>query len=234
MTDVFWLEQREQDVPCGDGWLSPDEKRRLSGMRFVKRRNDWILGRWTAKRTLAAHFELPSDRGSLARIEIRSADCGAPEPVLDNRPAPVIISLSHRSGAAMCAIGACGLELGCDLEVIEPRTDGFVADFFTEEEQAFIRRAPVSESTRFKALIWAAKESTLKALRAGLCLDTRSVNVRITTPIALANDAVCWRPFDVCESGGRLFQGWWQSDSILLRTIVALPAPRVPVQLVGF
>jgi len=35
------------------------------------------------------------------------------------------------------------VEIGCDLEVVEPRSDAFVADYFTSEEQALIARASV-------------------------------------------------------------------------------------------
>ena len=54
-----------------------------------------------------------------------------------NRP-QVTISLSHRSGAAICAVAPAGVDLGCDLEVIEPRSEAFVADYFTVDEQALV------------------------------------------------------------------------------------------------
>ena len=50
--NVYWLEQTEEDLPAEDDWLNASEMARLSGMRFPKRRVDWRLGRWTAKRAL--------------------------------------------------------------------------------------------------------------------------------------------------------------------------------------
>ena len=71
-----------------------------------------------------------------------------------------------------------GAELGCDLEIVEPRSDAFIADYFTAEEQALIERTSAADRSLLLALLWSAKESALKALRAGLRLDTRSVIVR--------------------------------------------------------
>ena len=42
--DVYWLEQRGAEVPPLDDWLSADETLRLTGMRFEKRRADWLYG----------------------------------------------------------------------------------------------------------------------------------------------------------------------------------------------
>jgi hypothetical protein len=36
-------------VPAENDWLSAIEGVCLNSMRFAKRRNDWRLGRWTAK-----------------------------------------------------------------------------------------------------------------------------------------------------------------------------------------
>ncbi len=38
-----------------------------------------------------------------------------------------------------------GVELGCDLEVIEPRSEAFLSDYFTAEEQALVARAHATD-----------------------------------------------------------------------------------------
>ena len=131
--DVFWLEQSEADLPAGDDWLSAGEVDRLTTMRVPKRRADWRLGRWTAKRALSAYLNLPGHHQALTDIEIRPAPSGAPEAFIANRPASAAISLSHCNGNAICAVAAFGTALGCDLELVEPRSDAFVADYFTVE-----------------------------------------------------------------------------------------------------
>src|ERR1700687_3935942 len=121
MMDVYWVEQNEGDPPAGDDWLNNSEAVRLDGMRFAKRRADWRLGRWTAKRALAVYLNLPTHLQALAEIEIRPAVSGAPEVFFANKPADVTISLSHRAGIAICSIAVSGAALGCDLESVEPR-----------------------------------------------------------------------------------------------------------------
>jgi 4'-phosphopantetheinyl transferase len=175
--DVYWLEQAEADVPSTNDWLSASEVDRLNGMRFTKRRADWRLGRWTAKRALAVSLNLPAHAQALAEIEIRAAPDGAPEVFFANNPGSVTVSLSHRAGTAVCAVALSGAALGCDLEMIEARTEGFVADYFTTEEQGLVARAFAPDRPQLCTLLWSAKESALKALRAGLRLDTRSVVV---------------------------------------------------------
>ena len=225
MIDVSWLEQTVADVPAEDYWLSAGEAGRLCGMRFPKRRADWKLGRWTAKRALAVYWNLPADLRSLARLEIRSAASGAPEAFLGDGPAPVTISISHRAGRAACAIARPEAALGCDLEIVEPRCDAFAADYFTVEEQELLAQASPADRFQLLALLWSAKESALKALRVGLRLDTRSVAVNnVAGQFPGDGD---WHPLCV-HYNGHGFHGWWRQTGNLVRTMVAAPAPATP------
>ena len=228
--EVYWLEQTEAHLPTVDDWLSPKEQALLTAMRFAKRRSDWRLGRWTAKNALALYFlylKLPADPQVLASIEIRSASTGAPEAYLGNQPAAATISLSHRAGIAACAVTMPGVELGCDLEMVEPRSDAFVADYFTTAEQSFIAQASVADRSRLLAMLWSAKESTLKALHEGLRLDTRSVIVTPDDGVDLQG----WSAMQVRHADHRSFCGWWQHADGIVRTVVAAPPPKPPVRL---
>lgn len=225
---VYWLEQKEADVPVGNDWLSADEALCLSGLRVAKRRTDWRLGRWTAKCALAAQLEVPANFEVFKKLDIRPAPSGAPEPFFGSRPAAVTISLSHSSGIAICAVTESGVEMGCDLETIEPRSNAFIADYFTVEERARVARASATDRPWLLALLWSAKESALKALREGLRLDTRSV---IVNPLAESCDINGWSPLSVRFAGGRVFQGWWQQTGNIVRTVVADPPPGSPIPL---
>jgi 4'-phosphopantetheinyl transferase len=227
--DLYWLEQTEADVPRDNEWLGEGEAALLEGMRFAKRRADWRLGRWTAKRALASFWNSSASSRALAATEIRPASTGAPEVYLSNSPAPVSISLSHRAGMAMCAVSRSVDALGCDVEIIEPRSDAFVADYFVPEERALIARVSGLERFELVALLWSAKESALKALRTGLRLDTRSV---VVTPMDRLFEVNGWRPLQVRCSEGNAFQGWWQSAHNIVRTLVADPPPPPPILLV--
>jgi len=240
--ETYWLEQTKADLPAHDNWLSSDEATLLSHVRFAKRRDDWRLGRWAAKCAAAAYLDLPGDARALREIEVRPAPSGAPELFVLNRLAAVTISISHRAGIAVCAIAMGGAALGCDLELIEPRSGSFVADYFTSEEQVLISREPEEDRPRFVTLLWSAKESALKALRNGLRLDTRCVAVTFHNQThhehaagALKQDSGLnpWQPLQVCYARSEIFYGWWQSMDRLVRTLVSAPPSPPPLYLGG-
>lgn len=234
---IAWLEQRQSDVPADNDWLSAEEKNCLGRLRVPKRCDDWRLGRWTAKQAVASYLRRPHDPRHLAGIEIRASDSGAPEIFLQDQPTPLSISLSHSHGTALCTVSSSEMRLGCDVEAIEPRSDAFVSDYFTADEQHIIAQASRGERATFQALIWSAKESALKALREGLRLDTRSVRVSFgdallpasskgqQTPSQLSfNERIppeAWRYLNVdSDSGGAVFAGWWRVENQMVRTIV--------------
>src|SRR5689334_22018067 len=95
---IYWLEQSALDVPTWDDWLSDEELTQLAAMRIPKRRQDWRLGRWTAKRAAALCHGLPT---SYRRIQIRPTVEGAPRLYVDGKPAPQAISLSHSNNKSL-------------------------------------------------------------------------------------------------------------------------------------
>ena len=213
--DVYWLEQAEGDVPAGDQWLSSGERSRLAALRFDKRRTDWRLGRWTAKRAVASRVNLPIDAQSLQDIEIRAASSGVPEVYLFNQRAAVSVSLSHRAGKALCVVGLSGASLGCDLELIELRDHSFLTDFL-----------PLNERPLLITLLWSAKESALKALHVGLRLSTTSLEVRppeaalCLLKSSLRNDCADWSELSLRSVGGSVLSGWWRCANNMVRTVV--------------
>jgi 4'-phosphopantetheinyl transferase len=222
---VYWLEQVEADVPAGNEWLSQAEAVRLDSFWIPKRRADWRLGRWTAKRAIAAFL---GANLRLDGIEVRADAAGAPQIFYLSCPTGFPISISHCRGVACCAIAERDGAVGCDLEWIEARDNAFVADYFTMEEQAAVEAAGPADRDSLVTLIWSAKESALKALRVGLAADTRSVTVQI------GNDPGLWHSLSVYHSAGE-FRGWWRISGNLVRTVVANPAcgPPVPLSAAG-
>ena len=217
--DVRWFEQSAADVPAGDDWLGARELIHLGGLRFARRRTDWRLGRWTAKRAVAAYLNLPG----LSGIEILAAPSGAPEAFLGSERAPVTISISHREGVAVCAVAGPGVAVGCDLEIVEPRSDAFATDYFTAGEQALMAESPAADRPRILALLWSGKESALKALGVGLRLSTLRVSVDAGDAL-MPDGGNQWRPLRA-RYGTQVFEGYWQQEGPLVRTMVAAPAP---------
>jgi 4'-phosphopantetheinyl transferase len=237
--EIYWLEQLIADVPLDDEWLSGGEQLVLAGLKIPKRRADWRLGRWTAKRAVAAYLEPTSGPKQLVAIEIRPAVTGAPEVFLDHQPADVSISLSHRDGTAACAIVPSGAVVGCDLELVEVRSDAFIGDYFTAAEQTCIAQSPPEQRDRLVTILWSAKECALKALRTGLRVDTRTVSASISfgSCNALAGDGTDsamageWCRLSVQYEDSKVFSGWWQCIDRLARTVVSEPCAKAPTYL---
>lgn len=193
----------ESGVPAHDDWLTGAEARRLASMRYTKRRDEARLGRWTAKNAVARAFDLSSTPADLADVVIRNAPDGAPEVFLGSRPAGLAISMTDRAGWAVCTVSSGSVAVGCDLELVEPRSALFVEDYFTPDEQELVAGSP-EDHDLLANLVWSAKESALKVLREGLRLDTRTVEVSL-----LADEESGWRSLVVVTTSGARFPGWW-------------------------
>ncbi len=229
MVSVGWLTAELSSVPGHDGWLGPRELPVLAGLRFAPRRRSWRLGRWTAKRALAAWLGLGEEPAILSQLEVVAAEDGAPDPYRGGERLPLSLSLSHRQGLGLAAVAEAPVRLGCDLEWIEPRSAGFVADYFTAAEQGWAQDGADLLVTCLErdgrvALVWSAKESALKALRVGLRADTRSAEVRVEAGVADGG----WRPLSVATAGGH-FAGLWRRERGWIVTVAASSSPSGPL-----
>jgi 4'-phosphopantetheinyl transferase len=216
-----WLVRGEEQVPAGDQWLTGTEAARAAGMRFTKRRNEYLVRRFAGKCAVATAVGLPADPISLGRIGVLNRMTGAPYVEVDGRTLGLDISLTDRAGWAVCLVGPDLGAVGVDLEIVEPRSDGFVSDFLTPAEQAVVAADPSRDWHDAAAnLIWSAKESALKVLRTGLRADTRTVEVVLEDPTGISAGAGQWQRLSVA-SGARRFPGWWRRDGVFLLTVVA-------------
>ncbi len=236
---LLWHSASEDDVPSGMDWLSPHERERAGRMLYAKRRTDFLLGRFTAKSALLDVLGIAEgvDVRALSRVEIGNAPDGAPDPKVDGDTAPVSLSMTDRAGWAVCLLGSPGRSLGCDLELVEPRSELFIRDYLTTREAAAVMGLRAGAERDLAAnLAWSAKESALKVLRTGLRRDTRSVEVACTPTAAEG-----WQPMAVTVDGDRVFPGWWQRFGEFVLTVAAddgdpLPPPTplvVPPGLAG-
>lgn len=207
---IEWLTQTSADVPTDDpsGWLEDSERERLESLPTPKRRADWLLGRWTAKRLVQAVIlretgEYPALRGV---VIVREPD-GAPR--LRDYPG-WSLSISHSQGRGLAALLKDGV-VGADLERVEERAGVFVTDYFTEKEQAAVGAVPAGEREGWITGIWSAKEAALKALRVGLGVDTRAVSC-----VGTRLDGG-WSAVRITADAGRLgevpaLRGWWRLE----------------------
>jgi len=230
---IDWLIQSTAAYPnlgrgvAPEGLLSPSEAQRLATMVAEKRRGDWLLGRWTAKRLIQSHIEqrtgvhvplefitIASDPDGAPRVitdcRLQIADCGLN---LQSAIYNLQLSISHSHGYAFCAISdQSGVAIGADLERIEPRAPTFAEDYFTPFEQQQVQSAPPDARNALVTLIWSAKEAVLKTLRLGLTVDTRSVSIELG---AWASAGITWAPLmvrsaPVPELAQEHLCGWWR------------------------
>jgi len=85
-------------------FLSVSEHKTYQGLRFPKRRHEWLLGRWTAKQLL--RNSLTSYQSlALEAISVANDPDGAPYLAVEGEGRlPVSLSISHRAGRAVCAL----------------------------------------------------------------------------------------------------------------------------------
>lgn len=232
---------RAPDLPSGEGWLSPGERAVLAGLGFPKRRNDWLLGRWAAKRAVLSLLARAPDPVAASAIEVLPDSDGRPGTGLPG----VRLSISHAGGVGFAAASRGPNPIGCDVEVVAPRSEAFVEDYLTPRESAAVRQAAPDDAALVTNLIWSAKESALKALGQGLRLDTRAVEVRnegwlrarandpygldaaavigsgpATTAAARPEDP--WRPLRAAGPRGARFEGRWRTREGLIWTVLTM------------
>ena len=225
---IYWLLQSARDVPGDDDWLSPGELDRVSSLAFPKRRAEWRLGRWTAKRAVSAYLSGGGLPTGMQDLEIRAAADGAPETFVKGEAYPVSISISHSSGFSLCAVAAHELAIGCDLEAVEPRSLEFLADYLASDERKLLTRVAPADIPLFATVIWCAKESALKVVRQGLRRDTRSMVVRLNPTSPESG----WKPLTIrCAESSIGYPGWWQPLGEFVLAVSADAATAKPVGL---
>jgi len=216
MVHVYW--NLVQGLPSRDvDFLSPVEKKRLSQMRFARRRQSFQLGRWATKQLLQMHpacTNLPS-----ASITIANHPAGGPYMQIGDRNLDGCISISHRENEAVSAMVIDpGMAVGIDLEVVEERGRIFVEDFFTSQESTRIDLLPEEEKPMAVTRTWSAKEAVLKAVGVGLRVDSRAVSIN---PSQRASSYDGWSPLDA--SGSALencaCRVWWRSSGQYVLTL---------------
>lgn len=209
------------------GLLHPFEEAQLAGLRVVKRRREWVLGRWTAKHLVRLYLAQREGRPppAPADIVIGADPDGAPYVALasadDLIRLPLSLSLSHSGDRAFCALDdRPGVTVGADIERVEPREPGFVAQFFTPAEQAAVAAAIPTERDELITAIWSGKEAVLKALRLGLRVDTRQLSCLPTGATA----AEGWLRLTIADEGLPLatpvrLHGWWRTEDGFVQTL---------------
>jgi 4'-phosphopantetheinyl transferase len=219
--------RHQADVPPGDNWLSGRERSALARLRQPKRREDWRLGRWTAKTALALPEDLDETPDVLSGIEIWTEPTGAPVLIRWDERIPYVMSLSHSNQVALCCLAEEGALLGCDVEWVAPKSDPFLYEFFTPEERMQVASGAGFDRDAILSVLWCAKESALKALGCGLHIDP--FRLRVSLGDLSAEEE--WGRLSVSMGPSRSFTGWWRIGQGFAWAVVAFPecAPPRPL-----
>lgn len=228
MNPILWHSCGMSEVAAGSSWMDTAVAERFARMRFEKRRTEARLGRWTAKQTVSLALGRSRDDRDLASVVVRNAPDGAPELFVDAVHQPSVIAMTDRADWAVTALRHGSERIGCDLELVEPRSTQFVADYLTNHERTLVAAGDVDLLAN---LMWSAKESSLKVLRTGLRRDTRTVEVHLEDPSGGTTGS--WSPLAIRVDGGRsLHHGWWIRYGEFVLTVAAEVPVDQPVALV--
>ncbi len=231
MTRLGWLLLSDAALPDDDDWLEPIERASLEALRFERRRRDWRLGRFAARVALKG---CPWLEGvDLRGVRIESDANGAPALRLPTGEQPCALSLSHRAGWGLCALAPQGARVGCDLERVEPRSETFIRDYFTELEYARVEREQGRARDVVANAVWCAKECAVKMTGSGWRVDTRSVVVEcLGESSGPGGRREGWRSLRVRAQGeADAFSGWWRELGDAVMALVAAPPTPPPVWL---
>lgn len=203
-------EGAESEAEDGIAFLADNELKILAGLRFEKRRWEWLRGRWTAKKLLSV--QLGCAPGELS---IEPETGGAPVVWRAGERLPGCLTISHRGDRAMAAwTDVEGLRIGADLERVGEIDPIWMADYLTETEWGLRS----DQGPHWPFLVWSAKEAVLKALRTGLRVDTREIEV-----LPGEGEVDGWKQLDVRSNlvKGDCWVGW-RSDGDYLITLAVM------------
>ncbi|MEX0793781.1 MAG: 4'-phosphopantetheinyl transferase superfamily protein [Pirellulaceae bacterium] len=154
-------------------WLSEAEHSELVTWRDHQRREQWLAGRWIAKRLLC----LSTLSEELRRVEILSrtaAGLGSqPRVIIDGKRLDRRLSISHAGRSVLVGLGAPHSKIGVDLALGVPHSERFRAAWFSPRENAWLGNSP----GRRGPILWGLKEAIFKAQADGQAWNPRAVEV---------------------------------------------------------
>lgn len=206
-------------------FLSAAEQEQYAALRFAKRRDEWLLGRWTAKQLVQRVLcERAGKRSALNRLQIFNDPAGAPFVGGEGGEWNLTLSLSHSHGKALALVGD-GM-VGADIERIQPQPPHLFDPYFTLAEMAQVNQAaPELRETLLMAL-WSVKEAALKAIHKGLYVEPRTVE--ITFP-PLQTAPPLWIRLGIAFEARQSppLVGWWgvRDEFVLALAVAETQAP---------
>ncbi len=152
------------NLPPADTLLSPQEQAYFKTLRFPKRRDEWLGGRFALKQVVARVLRV----ADLTRLEVLPQESGKPKLLVEGNPVRLAYSITHSNGFAVAAASMQDKFIGIDLEKIEHRIEAWKNDFFHPSELT-------ADGDDFLTALWTQKEALVKLLGTGLSLRSNEV-----------------------------------------------------------
>lgn len=168
----------------GLGWLGTEEQARLARISVSSRRDQFIAGRWLARKVLAAVH------GSEPGAWVLSAPDTGPPTVRGPATGPVYLSISHSGDEVACAVAAS--PVGVDLEVPRKARDVLAlaeAVCSPAERERLHTAEPACREAVFHEC-WTLKEAWLKSR--GEDMSPRRLAQIDTVPASVGAQARLW------------------------------------------
>lgn len=154
-----------------DALLHPAESDYYRSLKFEKRRRSYLLGRWAAK--IAAAEYLGED--DLSAIEVVKGTFQQPLIRYPARQTPDV-SISHCKGLAVALAFEAGHIMGIDCENVDARRQEAVRSQLTPLEKDL--EVVISDDSVLNGyVLWTLREALSKALRCGLTVPSRILEV---------------------------------------------------------
>ncbi|HEX3727052.1 MAG TPA: 4'-phosphopantetheinyl transferase superfamily protein [Pirellulales bacterium] len=214
--------------------LGDREHQEFERLRDPARRQQWMAGRWLAKRLLcevgcAEHGD---------EIEILTRDARGhgvrPRVLIRGREVVRSLSIAHTDHGVLVALASTDrLLIGADLAPSTiPADEGFCRLWFSSLERQWIDRDPAKRV----ALVWALKEAIYKAANAGQSWNPRQIEIR---PRDLQNFDASYRGLPLVELNIEFLSCEGQVATIVslprvaLAHRLAIPSPARPAIVSG-
>ena len=236
---IHWLLQRETDEMPAAGWLSAAEQARLALFRSPKRRQEWLLGRWTAKRLVQSYLEQETGlRPPLDALVIVRDPGGAPAAIFDNDATPMDLPAAARwiSGASLLGdaerkpegdpIVASGMRLPVSLSISHSHGMALCALHTSLREpwheDWVSTRFPGTGVTMIGADIELVEARSPTFLQAYLTSEEQAWLQRVPADEQMALATTIWSAKEA------VLKALWIGLAVDTRRVVCLPAPAHP------
>lgn len=129
-------------------YFTDDELEAANAFRLQKRRDEWLLARFAAKK-LALELGVVSDP--------RACRVARPALLVDGAPSPWFVSISH--SAPYAAVALDRVPVGIDIQVVRELPEHAAHLFLSDEETAAMQRCTIADRILH---FWGAKEAAFK------------------------------------------------------------------------